>query len=188
MISSFVFFCPPDDDAGGGEVVELCPERSRPSSPFNKSAPPSPPPAFAEGAGAGSPPKTPRRSSILLLCAGALVAGDWTRTGVPARPSRPDKPVSGSFCADAGAVPSKSISNRFSTLFWACGGGVEPVTAAAAAAAANGFSFAFWICSLNTSQHIITRGTRRGCTNSIAARWTASAPNLPWPTNCSGGL
>ena len=149
MISSFVFFCPPDDDAGGGEVVELCPERSRPSSPFNKSAPPSPPPALAEGAGAGSPPKTPRRSSILLLGAGVLVAGDWTRTGVPARPSRPDKPVSGSFCADAGAVPSKSISNRFSTLFWACGGGVAPVTAAAAAAAANGFSFAFWICSLD---------------------------------------
>ena len=76
------------------------------------------------------------------------MAGDWARTGVPDNPSRPDKPFSGSFCADAGAPPSKSMSSRFSTLFRAWGGGVVPVTAAAAAAAAKGFSRAFWICSL----------------------------------------
>ena len=64
-------------------------------------------------------------------------------------------PEGGDFWAEAGAVPSKSISRRFSAF--ACGGGA-PETAAAAAAAARGFSRAFSICS------------------SIAAFCTASAP------------
>lgn len=150
MISSLVFlgWVP---DVGGGDVGFEVPERSKPANPFIRSmlAPPLAPPKPVFAAGAVSPPlpNTPSRSSRLLLDEGAPMAGDSTRTGVPARPSRPDMPAVGSFCAEAGAVPSKSISNRFSTLFCAWGAAV-PLTAAAAAAAARGFSRAFWSCSL----------------------------------------
>ena len=135
--------------AGGGEVV---PDRSRPEKPFIKSAVAPPPLApLDEGWEGPESPKTPSKSSILLLAAGAAAgaptAGDWTRTGVPARPSRPDMPPDSSLCAEAGAPPSKSMSSRFSTLFCACAAGAVPLTAAAAAAA-SGFSRAFWSCSL----------------------------------------
>ena len=132
--------------AGGG----VLPERSRPEKPFIKS-PAAPPPLtpLDDGCAAPESPKTPSKSSRLLLAsgcgAGAPTAGDCTRTGVPARPSKP--PVA-SPCEDAGTPPSKSISSRFSTLFCACAEGVVPLTAAAAAAA-KGFSRAFWICSLH---------------------------------------
>lgn len=72
------------------------------------------------------------------------------RMGVPASPSRPEKPegVVGSFCADAGAAPSKSMSRRFSALAGAWAGACPDPVMLAAAAAARGFSRAFWICSL----------------------------------------
>jgi hypothetical protein len=123
-------------------------------------------------AGGGSasplPPNKPIRSSMFdCFWAGAWVAGDATRCGVPARPSRPDSPWIGAFCIDAGAEPSKSISRRFSKLLV---GATFPLTAAAAAAAAIGFSLASSSCS------------------SIAACCIASAPNRPCPRNASGGL
>lgn len=117
---------------------------------------------------------------MLLLGAAAFVAGDCTRTGVPARPSSPDMPVSGSFWADAGAVPSKSISSKFSTLFCVWGGGVVPVTAAAAAAAAKGFSWAFWICSLLQSANVIkTRRIGKHELNSGPLHSVSTKPALP---------
>lgn len=129
------------------------PDKSNPVNPFIRSVSVRPPlvPNPAPGETGTSPelPKTPNRSSKLLPVAGALPGvGVATLTGVPAKPSRPDRPLDGSFCADAGADPSKSMSRRFSTLFWDCGGGAVPETAAAAAAAASGFSRAFWSCSL----------------------------------------
>lgn len=101
-------------------------------------------------AGGAPLPKTPSRSSRLLLpvVGGAAVVGLVgvpLRTGVPARPSRPEKPdgVEGSFCADAGAAPSKSMSRRFSALAGACGAACPEPAMLAAAAAARGFSRAF---------------------------------------------
>ena len=74
------------------------------------------------------------------------VLGEVTLDGVAARPSSPDIPESWGFGAEAGAAPSKSKSRRFSLLNWEVGG--APDTAAAAAAAARGFSRAFCNCSL----------------------------------------
>ena len=71
-------------------------------------------------------------------------AGEDPRGVVLPNPSRPPASVVASFCVVAGASPSKSMSNRFSTLFW----GAPEAAAAAAAAAAMGFSRAFWSCSL----------------------------------------
>jgi hypothetical protein len=91
-----------------------------------------------------SPKPRPRRSSnVDTGC--ALAAGEATLWGVPARPSKPDSPDTGCFCKEAGADPSKSMSSRFSMLD--CGG-AWPLTTAAAAAAAIGFSRAFCCCSL----------------------------------------
>ena len=122
----------------------VLPDRSRPENPFIKSAAPPPLAPLDEGCAAPESPKTPSRSSRLLLAcgAGAPAAGDCTRTGVPARPSKPDISPDGSLWAEAGAPPSKSMSSRFSTLFCACAEGAVPLTAAAAAAA-SGFSRAF---------------------------------------------
>jgi len=143
-MSSLVFFWL----SFAGEVV---PDRSRPENPFIRSpAAPLPLAPLDEGCDAPESPNTPNKSSRLLLPegAGAPTAGDCTRTGVPAKPSKPDMPPAALFCTDAGAPPSKSMSSRFSTLFCACAEGVVPLTAAAAAAA-SGFSRAFWSCSLN---------------------------------------
>jgi hypothetical protein len=137
-------------------AVLALPDKFNSVNPFIRSIPARPPldpsPVLGETGTSPEFPKTPNRSSKLLLVAGTLpVVGVATLTGVPAKPSRPDRPLDGSFCADAGADPSKSISRRFSTLFWACAGGSVPETAAAAAAAASGFSRAFCSCSLKES-------------------------------------
>jgi hypothetical protein len=85
-----------------------------PANPFNISSlvigaldapPPLPPPPS---------PNSPNKSSIVEAGAALAVAGDATRCGVPARPSNPDCPELGSFCNDAGAEPSKSMSSKFS--------------------------------------------------------------------------
>lgn len=99
--------------------------------------------------GAFVSPKSPIKSSMLEAGAALPLAGEATRWGVPARPSSPECPGVISFCNEAGADPSKSISNRFSTLD--CGGAC-PAAAAATASAAIGFSRASSLCSLFASQ------------------------------------
>lgn len=108
---------------------------SMPAKPFIMSLfPPVAPPPLS--------PNKPKRSSI--VDAGAVVAGDAIRCGVPARPSSPDAPEEGCVCNEAGAAPSKSMSRRFSTLD--SGWALPPATAAATAAI--GFSIASCFCSL----------------------------------------
>ena len=132
----------------------------------------------------------PIKSSRLLLvnACPSCDAGEASRCGVPARPSSPDMPEGGDFCAEAGAAPSKSMSRRFSMLDWEGGG--APETAAAAVAAARGFSRAFCSCSLRciVSGRDFDYFGMIQVTYSMAAFCTASAPYLPWPIKDSGGL
>jgi hypothetical protein len=96
----------------------------RPSdvNPFIKSIsvrlPLAPNPAPVDGVAASLLfPNTPNRSSRLLLPEGALLAsGEADRTGEPVKSSWPFIVLGGSFGADAGAAPSKSMSRRFSAL------------------------------------------------------------------------
>jgi hypothetical protein len=121
-----------------------------------------------------SPNPKPSRSSRLEVAV-PFAAGDATRCGVPASPSRPDSPEGGCFCKDAGAEPSKSMSRRFSRFD--CGG-AWPLTAAAAAAAAIGFSLAFSCCSLRPGQ-LSLLGLDRNILNCSLLHSLSTKPTLP---------
>lgn len=138
-ISSLVFFCPCPPAVAEDDDVPI----PIPPNPFIKSSIPDDIPEAGCWDCAPEPPspsKIPIRSSIGLLgfCGCIVPAGLSILCGVPDSPSSPLDPGGGWALMLAGAAPSKSMSNRFSMLFWAGVG--PPDTAAVTAAAAMGFS------------------------------------------------